>query len=325
MAAAEEPESPPIRVRCRSHTRTKQGETNTCRFHTLSKMIIKAIFEDELKLNDIENQRYKRCMPLETPLTAANNKKYSEHTCSKNGYIKIMLFYYFFYLGQQMYSKINGPGIQALLAMPPLGPLEPGTPKINEASFESLKPLAVKTPFFGYQIMLDVDEQLPDILKNVIIPVLHLGFYLELGLVSTGTDVSVGTDESVDLDASDEERVRPSKHIVLIVGVEGDKVLIKNTWRDAENLIPFEHAIVLEREDFKAYDLFFILPHNFGKYVYNHEDIEEVYGAIASLRPVGGKKRKTKYGQRRNHHQSKVIRASRKRTKTYHTRRLSKH
>ena len=324
MAEAEETESPPIRIRCRSHTRTKQGETTTCRFHTLSKMIIKAIFEDELKLNDIEDQRYKRCMPLETPLTPRNIKNYSEQKCSRNGYIKIMLFYYFFYLAQQMDIHVNGTGIQALLAMPPLGPLDPDIPKIDESVFDRFRPLAVKTPFFGYQIMLD-DINLDLILRHVIIPVLKLGFYLELGLVSTIKDVSAETDDSVDLDASDEEGVRPSKHIVLIVGVERDKVIIKNTWNDAENLISFVPAIELEREHFKAYDLFFILPHNFGKYIYNLRDIEQLYGAIASLRPVGGKKRKTKYGQRRNHHQSKVIRASRKRPKNYHTRRLSKH
>jgi hypothetical protein len=320
MAAAAE--SPAIRIRCRSHTRTRQGETTTCRFHTLSKMIIKAIFEDDLKLNDIENERYKRCMPLETPVTSKNNKPYSPFTCSKNGYIKIMLFYYFFYLAQQIdSSKINGPGIQALLAMPPLNPT---VTEINEGSFAHLKPLAAKTPFFGYQIMLDTTE-LGNILEHVIIPILGLGFYLELGLVSTRAELPVGTDDSVDLDASDEEPERPSEHIVLIVGAEGDNVVIKNTWNDAENVIPFDGGIVLEKEYFKVYDLFFILPHNFGKYVYNSTDIEQVYGAIASIRPKGGKKRKTKYGQRRNHHKPKTIRASRKRTKTRYKRRLSKY
>jgi len=312
-------------------TWTKQGDEPTCRFHTLSKMVIKALSGDRFKLDDVENFKYKRCMPLETPLTKYNSIKYSIPKCSNGGYVKIMLFYYFFRLAKQLNTDPVGSGIQELLTMPPLKPCI-NEIEIDESKFVKFKQIADKRPHFGYQVTLDL-VVLSHIYNKVILPVLKLGYYLELGLQSTGTD------DSVDLDSPVKKDKLP-KHMVLIVGTEDGKLRIRNTWKYDENIEPFEDKIVLETESFKPFDLFFILPHNFEEYVYDHTNIEILYESIASIKlpskdpvkditsrlsKVGGKKRKTKYGQRRNHYQSKTIRASRKRTKTRYTRRLLKH
>ncbi len=322
MEAAEPSTPPPKKGRsepkCKSTpTITDQGDTDTCRFHTLSKMIIHAVFDPFLTMNDDEETDYKNCMPLKTPTERA----YSRGTCSEKSYVKIMLFYYFFYLGQQLDGNIKGRGIQELLTMPRLNPSKDS---VDERSIAGLR--QVKGPWFGYQIQMEI-VHLPSVLENVIKPLLKLGLYVELGLETE-------PEESYD---SDEEVVgSPDKHIVLITGADGDHVTIKNSWGTDETVHLFDDVVKLEDEHFRLMDIFFILPYDFNSrvtpynpmnYVYDPRNIAELYDAIARISPSteGGKKRKTKYGQRRNHYQSKTIRAGRKRTKTHYTRRLSKH
>lgn len=262
---------------------TKQGDADTCRFHTLAKLIVRAVFDPLLKMTEEDTVKYQSCMPLETPMNAT----YSEEKCSKNGYLKIMLFYYFFELTQQLdLHSINGPAIQQLLNVELMPPL-----------FDELKP-HINTDWFGYQVQLSDPDLFPLIQEKIIKPVLDSGFYLELGLESERT-----------------------QHLVLIVGVD-DGLVIKNSWDDVTTSVPFLDEIELEGEMFSPQELFFILDRDFQEYEFESYQIDMLFRL---LNPSGGKKRRTKYGQRRNHHQSKVIRANRKRTKTNYTRRLSKY
>jgi hypothetical protein len=265
-------------------------------------MIIHLFFDKYLPMNEEELNDYGRCMPLETPPT----RTYTEADCSKNGYLKIMLFYYFFHLAKKMdIPSIKGNLIQQLLNMPPIEEVDvhlfDGLPRITE-------------PVFGYQIQLDNPSLLPDILNKVIKPILRSGFYFELGL------------EEILYES--EESIPPAQHIVLIVGAESGNVGIKNSWGDSLNVVLFDEVIELGDESFKLIDLFFVIPNDYGKYAFHPGNMDELYRLLETTPPrplTGGKKRKTKYGQRRNHYQSKAIRASRKRSKTYHKRRLSKH
>jgi len=300
-------------------TRTDQGDTETCRFHTISRMIIHLVFDPLLgDMNETELEKYRVFMPLKTPMPPEGT--YSVEKCSEKGYLKIMLFYYFFHLAQNVDDpSIRGDRIQELLRMPEI-------PQVDVHLFDTLK-ARMKSSVFGYQVQLDNTELLPDILKKAINPLLQLGFYIELGLETVITE---------EYDSDDETGIPPGQHIVLIVGSEEAQgaeenvnlVVIKNSWGGEESKVPFEEVILLEDESFSVVDLFFLLPYDFGKYSFDRRNMEELYGLLAQIPhppPEGGKKRKTKYGQRRNHHQSKTIRASRKRTKTRYKRRLSKY
>ena len=297
--AAVSPERKKKRVQLFSPTKTIQCD-DTCRFHTISRMIIHLVFDELLPMNHKELGQYSECMPLTTPMT----DNFSIERCSENGFLKIMLFYYFFYLSKKLdLPSIKGDRIQELLKMPPID-------EVDIRLFDHLRDRINKN-VFGYHIQLDDSELFPEILERAIKPILRLGVYLELGLQPI-------IEES---DEEDEEAFNPG-HIVLIVAADEYNISIKNSWDDFINHVPFEEVIELEEDSFRTDDIFFVIPNDFGKYEYDNRDMDELY---SYLNPKGGKKRKTKYGQRRNHHKSKVIRASRKRTKTYNKRRLFKH
>jgi hypothetical protein len=339
MAAAAEVCSP---------TKTIQ-EDSTCRFHTLSRMIIRSVFDPLLKMTPEESDKYKKCMPLVTPITQETLESYSIERCSEKGYIKIMLFYYFFELTKRLNSPtIMKTNFQELLAMPLLKPPVPG---INEEVFDNLRG-KISQNWVGFQIQLDDLDLLPEIQSNAIRPILNLGGYLALGL---------------DILEKRKKKEIPEKHIVLVVGEDKDGVHIKNSWGTLMEIVKFTQVIKLNngkfKTDTKPIDLFFMLEVPLKSTTFCWPSYTELYGLLASIPPQpenvvmdvletavsalsrtspspleahlsetamdppieGGKKRKTKYGQRRNHHQSKTIRASRKRPKTRYTRRLSKH
>ena len=285
-------------------TKTIQDDS-TCQFHTTSRMIIRSVFDPLLPMTPEESERYESCMPLVTPVTSETLATYSEERCSENGYIKIMLFYYFFELTKRSgICTIRRTSFSELLAMPPLD-----VPGINEEVFAKLRG-SFNLNWFGFQLQLDDIDLFPDIQRKVIRPILDLGGYLALGV------------EFVD---KKRKRDITEKHIVLVVGEDERGIHIKNSWNSPIDIVRFIHTIVLDRRvPAKPIDLFFILPVEFGIYSFHPNNMNDLYRLLESS-PTGGKKRKTKYGQRRKHHQSKTIRASRKGAKTYHNRSQSKH
>ena len=197
-----------------SPTQTLQDDS-TCRFHTLSRMIIKSVFDPLLPMTPEDLTLYAKCMPLKSPITTEELSAYSEETCSKNGYIKIMLFYYFFESAKRTgLPTLQGDVIKDLLA---LRPLEPSVVGINEKVFDELRG-KFDPNWFGYQIQLDYYPGEPaayfdEIQKKAIRPILRLGGYLELGLEDYKEDRKRGR----------------QKHIVLIVGEDERGIHIKNT------------------------------------------------------------------------------------------------
>jgi len=272
----------PDRKRSRSSceytpTRTDQGDTDTCRFHTISRMIIHLVFDPLIgDMNETELRRYSDFMPLQIPMPPTGT--YSVEKCSEKGYFKIMLFYYFFHLAQRLdIRSIKGTRIQELLRMPEI-------PEVDVHLFDTLK-ARMKPSVFGYQVQLDNIELLPDIFEKAIKPVLQLGFYLELGLETVITEY----------DSDDETSIPPGQHIVLIVGSEETQgaseekvnlVVIKNSWGGAESKAPFEEEILLEDESFSVVDLFFLLPYDLGKYSFDRRNMEELYGLLSGLPPT---------------------------------------
>jgi len=302
MAAFTPPPSPLRDMKSRTPTHTTQLD-ETCKFHTLSRMIIKAVFDPLLPMTPEDLIKYESCMPLVTPVTLETLATYSEERCSENGYLKIMLFYYFFELTKLAdLETIEGVELQPLLEMPPI-------PQIDAWIFATLKE-SIKNKWFGYKLELGDPSTFKKITTNLLVPLFRGGFYAEL-----------------ELRPYDEGEVdKDDGHFVLIVGLTEDgKLIIKNSWDEHETHVQFEEIIELEGELFAVDILHFIFPHELGEYVFESYDADVLFKFVDKHTKRGGKKRKTKYGQRRNHHQPKTIRASRKRPKTYYTRRLSKY
>jgi hypothetical protein len=206
-------------------TKTFQDD-ETCRFHTVSRMIVNVVFDPLLPMTTEELTLYEECMPLRTPIRPETLASYSEKRCSRNGYIKIMLFYYFFELAQRTgVPTLEGTVIQKFLALEPLVPNVHG---INEEVFAHLKD-TFSPNWFGFHIQLDDTDLFPEIQERAIRPILRLSGYLELGLED---------------DRPNGKRGR-RKHMVLIVGEDERGIHIKNSSRGKLlDIIPFQQKII---------------------------------------------------------------------------------
>jgi len=218
-------------------------------------------------MDEADNEKYKSCMPLVTPM----RETYSIERCSKHGYLKIMLFYYFFELTKQMNIRsINGPAIQSLLAMPEIA-------EVDVHLFDELKP-HIKTDWFGYELRLGHPTYYPEIQERLLRKLFRRGLYFELGL-----------NPLVEEEHAEEEK---NDHIVLIVGLNDGTLIIKNSWDEATSNVPFTEVIELEGQSFVVDELYFMFPHDFGEYDFDCYDAEKLYAFIESI--VGGKKKEDK-------------------------------
>ena len=257
----------------------------TCRFHTLSKMIIKAVFDDLLPITEDEDIRNcKRFMPLETPVTAEQLATYSEERCSRNGYIKIMLFYYFFELTKRVDLRTieGGEDLQRLLDLPSIEEM----PQVDEILPE-LREKIREQKWFGYKLHLGYPEQFPTIITELLVPLFKAGLYVELNLKPFSDD-----------DLDDEE----GEHTVLIVGISDGKLIIQNTWEEAESIVAFEEIIELEGEVFAVDVLYFMFPLDLGKYEFDsyRGAADELFAFVKTPIKGGKKTRKRKRTRRYN-------------------------
>jgi len=77
---------------------TNQGDKLTCAYHSFSKLIIKNMISVviDLHMTKEEQDAMMECITEHPIDTSAEIGNYSEKTCGKKGYWKIILFYYFF-------------------------------------------------------------------------------------------------------------------------------------------------------------------------------------------------------------------------------------
>ena len=77
---------------------TNQGDKLTCAYHSFSKLIIKNMISVviDLHMTREEQDAMMECITEHPIDTSAKIGNYSEKTCGKKGYWKIILFYYFF-------------------------------------------------------------------------------------------------------------------------------------------------------------------------------------------------------------------------------------
>ena len=77
---------------------TNQGDKLTCAYHSFSKLIIKNMISIVINLHMTREEQHTmmECISEHPIDTSAEIGNYSEKTCGKKGYWKIILFYYFF-------------------------------------------------------------------------------------------------------------------------------------------------------------------------------------------------------------------------------------
>jgi hypothetical protein len=296
LEPAEEPETGEIDVlgSC-TPTITLQGERNDCLLHTLSKLIIKNVFEKvlDLKLTKDEETKYETCMPLTIP---ARSRGFVQAKCSEKGYIKIMLFYYLFSLIEISNSR-NIEQALALLTMPQNIDFVRGPRRNTYREVNILNPslfLRVKEEFLTKSSAMDwkhihiVMDNVPfePIKSAVLEPILRLNLYIEMGLEEELTEE--------EYDANKE----PGRHIVLLTGFDEENIHIKNTWDYKLTIkVPWGKSIPLgDGKQWKITDLHTILPvkGRVESSEYDGRNIEELFPFIAGYRlPVlGGKTRR---------------------------------
>uniref|UniRef100_A0A6C0I0C3 Uncharacterized protein n=1 Tax=viral metagenome TaxID=1070528 RepID=A0A6C0I0C3_9ZZZZ len=283
-----------------SPTITFQGERSDCLLHTLSKLLIKNVFEKvlDLKLNEDEETEYDKCMPLTIPARPRG----FEGKCSEKGYIKIMLFYYLFSLIEISNSRNIEQAI-ALLTMPETiefvrGPRTNTYRQVNIINIPLFRKVKVEfleksrhLKWKHIHISMD-DVDFESIKRGFLEPILGLNLYIEMGLVEVMPEV-LTDDES--------EEVSPGRHIVLITGFDEETVHIKNTWSYPVLLkIPWREFIKLDDgKGWRITDLHTILPIK-ERVNYDVRNIDKLFPFIAeySLPFKGGRTRRRKSKRR---------------------------
>jgi hypothetical protein len=283
-----------------SPTITFQGERCDCLLHTLSKLLIKNVFEKvlDLKLNEDEETEYDKCMPLTIPASSRG----FEGKCSEKGYIKIMLFYYLFSLIEISNSRNIEQAI-ALLTMPETiefvrGPRTNTYRQVNIINIPLFRKVKVEfleksrhLKWKHIHISMD-DVDFESIKRGFLEPILGLNLYIEMGLVEVMPEV-LTDDES--------EEVSPGRHIVLITGFDEETVHIKNTWSYPVLLkIPWRKFIKLDDgKGWRITDLHTILPIK-ERVNYDVRNIDKLFPFIAeySLPFKGGRTRRRKSKRR---------------------------
>ena len=280
-----------------SPTISLQRDRPDCLLHTLSKLLIKNVFEKvlDLKLTKEEERKYETCMPLLIPKRLS---RMDEEKCSRKGYIKIMLFYYLFSLIESTDSKNIEEALALAKEMPFYGNYVPGRSKTYREIkiLEEDKPLfrEVKREFLAKSSGMDwkhihiVMDNVPfePIKQAVLEPILRLNLYIEMGL-----------EEELTEEEYDEDKT-PGRHIVLLTGFDEETIHIKNTWDYKVTIkVPWGKSIPLD--DGKQWiitDLHLLLPVK-GRVTegeYDGRNIDELFPFLADYRlPVlGGKTRR---------------------------------
>jgi hypothetical protein len=297
LEPAEEPTSEVDVVGSCTPTISLQRDRPDCLLHTLSKLLIKNVFEKvlDLKLTKKDEEKYEKCMPLIIPKRLS---RMDEEKCSRKGYIKIMLFYYLFSLIESTDSRNIEQALALVKEMPFHGNYVPGRSKTyREVNIlEEDKPLfrEVKREFLAKSSAIDWhhlhiamdDVPFEPIKQAVLEPILRLNLYIEMGL-----------EEELTEEEYDEDKT-PGRHIVLLTGFDEKNIHIKNTWDYKVTIkVPWGKTVMLDDgKQWKITDLHLLLPVKGRVEVseYDGRNIDELFPFLADYRLplLGGKTRR---------------------------------
>jgi hypothetical protein len=232
---------PPYLPRELSDTCTLQGKGTTCNFHAFTKLILQNVCHLllNLVLTPSERAQYKKCLTDHPVNTDETRYEYTKEECSGNGYLKIAFFYYFYdFLNKndivtQDLSKSKYDMTSLIEAMPE------DDAKEQELKHSLLDSIA-GSGFKWKQVRIGVNITMIKIIINHIIkPILNLNLYIRMSLIKG-----------------------EGRHSVLLVGLDEPKkqYLIKNSWGDELDTIPFGVSIYLRRHEYTLDRLHLLLP-----------------------------------------------------------------
>jgi hypothetical protein len=233
--------SPPYLSRELSDTCTLQGKDTTCKFHAFTKLVLQNVCHLllNLTLTPTDRVQYKKCLTDHPVNTNKKRYEYTKEECSDNGYFKIAFFYYFYdFLNEngiftKDLSKSKYDMTSLIKAMPEDDEKEQ---ELKHSLLDSIESSGLKWK----QVRIDVHESMIKIIINHIIkPILNLNLYIRMSLTK-----------------------RDGKHSVLLVGLDETKqqYLVKNSWGDELDTIPFGVSIDLRRHEYLFDRLHLLLP-----------------------------------------------------------------
>jgi hypothetical protein len=255
--------SPPYLSRELSDTCTLQGKGSTCNYHAFTKLILQNVCHLllNLRLTPSDRAQYKKCLTDHPVNTDKTRYEYTKEECSDNGYFKIAFFYYFYdFLNEndivtKDLSKSKYDMKSLIEAMPEDDEKEQ---ELKHSLLGSIESSGLKWK----QVRVNVHESMIRMIRTHIIKlVLNLNLYVRMSL--TRTD---------------------GKHSVLLVGLDEAKkqYLIKNSWGDELDAVPFGVSIDLRERKYVFDQLHLLLPMPLDypepnpSYTLEHSDMQEL-------------------------------------------------
>ena len=181
----------------------------------------------------------KKCLTDHPVNTNKKRYEYTKEECSDNGYFKIAFFYYFYdFLNEN--DIITKDLSKSKYDMTSLIEEMPENDEKEQELKHSLLGAIESTRLKWKQVRIDVNKRMIEIIINHIIkPILNLNLYIRMSLTR---------DES--------------RHSVLLVGLDEAKkqYLIKNSWGDDLDTIPFGVSIDLRKHKYILDRLYLLLP-----------------------------------------------------------------
>jgi len=226
LASAKDPTAvryalPPLPSLSRQISRgtTDQDEEGVCGYHAFSKIILKNIFELLHPLYVTKEYTYHRCNKFLNTTTTKKNIPHLNKNCSKDGYLKILLFLHLFFLYKTYIVTVEGR---------PAGWLE-----CNQTSV--IYPHLYKTSTIPgidelqQQDLTDVLTAMKDLSTIMNIHLITIRFKPTLELIKKITNEQLYI--MLRIEDSKSER-QHAAHFVVIVGTEKEEILFKNSWGD---------------------------------------------------------------------------------------------
>ena len=198
---------------------TNQDEEGVCGYHAFSKIILKNIFELLHPFHVTKEYTYHQCNKFLNTTTTKKNIPHLNKDCSKDGYLKILLFLHLFFLYKTFIVTVEGR---------PTGWLE-----CNQTSV--IYPHLYKTSTIPginelqQQDLTDVLTTMKDLSSIMNIHLITFRFTPTLELIQKITNEQLYI--MLRIEDSKSER-QHAAHFVVIVGTENQEILFKNSWGD---------------------------------------------------------------------------------------------
>ena len=235
-----------------SITKSDQNDEGTCMAHTCAHLVVKNVFERlyPLKLNEKDKKLYKKhsCNQYLITHELMDIGELNKQKCTVNGYHKILLFLYVYFTAYDQFIKKGkkqylSPIVAFVLQLDYI-------PKIFDQTFH-LPPLlqllkTIKEKIIQMKIKFDTVE-ITTLDETMIRKILDGNFYVSMHL----TNLTSNNAESIG-------------HVSTIVGHTPNQFIVKNTWKEILDYIPYKElnsiTLIYSNARWRLDKYFTILP-----------------------------------------------------------------